>query len=173
VEDIYLDIFPRIMVESYGTFPAYWTMVSIEDYDRAMETVFYGKDLNEYAGLIEKIEYYHNNVRIPFEENALAQEAQGIEFSNIVKYGYTNYPIAKNADELADGMVTVRESSFGATASNTEGTLPISYLLKAHINGTDKYISPKTIKYVHGRDICLTEKGPFAYVADGELVISE
>ncbi len=142
VEDIYLDIFPRIMVESYGTFPAYWTMVSAEDYDRAMETVFYGKDLNEYAGLIEKIEYYRNNVRIPFEENAEAQMAQGIEFSNIVKYGYTNYPISKNADELADGMVTVRESSFGATTSNTQDTLPLSHLLKAYMSGNYKYISP-------------------------------
>ncbi len=142
VEDIYLDIFPRIMVESYGTFPAYWTMVSIEDYDKAMETVFYGKDLNEYAGLIEKIEYYFNNVRIPFEENATTQMEQGIEFSNIVKYGYTNYPIAKNADELADGMVTVRESSFGATASNTENTLSFGYLWNAYRNGTDGYISP-------------------------------
>jgi hypothetical protein len=142
VEDIYLDIFPRIMVESYGTFPAYWTMVSIEDYDKAMETVFYGKDLNEYAGLIEKIEYYRNNVRIPFEENATAQMEQGIEFSNIVKYGYTNYPIAKNADELADGMVTVRESSFGATAATTEKTLSFGYLWNAYKNGTDGYISP-------------------------------
>lgn len=142
VEDIYLDIFPRIMVESYGTFPAYWTMVSIEDYDRAMETVFYGKDLNEYAGLIEKIEYYYKNVRVPFEENAKAQMAQGIEFSNIVKYGYTNYPISKNADELADGMVTVRESSFGATTSTTEGRLSSLYIMKSKLSGTYKYISP-------------------------------
>ena len=29
------------------------------DYDRAMETMFYGKDVSEYAGLIEKIKYYH------------------------------------------------------------------------------------------------------------------
>ena len=43
----------------------------------------------------------------------------------------------------------------------------------APIGRIDKYISPKTIKYVHGRDICLTEAGPYAYVADGELVISE
>lgn len=142
VEDIYLDIFPRIVGESYGTFPAYWTMVSLEDYDRAMETMFYGKDTAEYAGLIEKIEYYHDNVRVPFEENAKAQEAQGIEFSNIVKYGYTNVPLSKNANELADGLVTVRESSFGATTSNTEDTLSPIYVLKARFNGTDKYISP-------------------------------
>ncbi len=142
VKDIYLDIFPRIVGESYGTFPAYWSMVSLEDYDRAMETMFYGKDVDEYAGLIEKIEYYHDNVRVPFEENVKAQVAQGIEFSNIVKYGFTNYPIAKNADELADGMVTVRESSFGAVASNTEDTLSFRYLLNATANGKDKYISP-------------------------------
>jgi hypothetical protein len=107
-----------------------------------METMFYGKDTAEYAGLIEKIEYYHDNVRVPFEENAKAQEAQGIEFSNIVKYGYTNVPLSKNANELADGLVTVRESSFGATTSNTEDTLSPIYILKARINGTDKYISP-------------------------------
>jgi hypothetical protein len=53
-------------------------MVSLEDYDRAMETMFYGKDVDEYAGLIEKIEYYHDNVRVPFEENVKAQVAQGI-----------------------------------------------------------------------------------------------
>ena len=43
----------------------------------------------------------------------------------------------------------------------------------APIGRIDKFISPKTIQYVHGRDICLTEPGPYAYVADGELVINE
>ncbi len=55
MKDIYLDIFPEVLLSSYGTFPAYWGMVSIGDYEKAMETVFYGSDKTEYAGLIEKI----------------------------------------------------------------------------------------------------------------------
>lgn len=142
VEDIYLDIFPRVIGESYGTFPAYWSMVSIEDYDRAMETVFYGKDVNEYSELIEKIEYYHENVQLDFEEDVKAFEARGIEFSNIVKYGKQSIPVTENSDELSDQLVTVRESSFGATAVEVGETFDSKYINNAVENSTAKYISP-------------------------------
>lgn len=137
-EDIYLDIFPEIVRSGYGTFPSYWGMVSIEDYQRARETVFYGVDEADYAGLIEKIEYYRNNVQLKFEENAAAQAEQGIEFSNIVKYGYQLLPLTENSGELADRTVTVRESSFGATVSLCEETLSDEYLSQAD----PRYISP-------------------------------
>ncbi len=145
VEDIYLDIFPRIVGESYGTFPAYWSMVSIEDYDRAMETIFYDKDVTEYAGLIQKIENYHNNVRLNFESNVKAQEARGIEFSNIVKYGMQSIPVTENAYEQSDSFVTVRESSFGAVAADIGETLSPKYIFNSYINGTYRYISPDMI----------------------------
>lgn len=142
VQDIYLDIFPRIVGESYGTFPAYWSMVSLEDYDRAMETMFYGKDVSEYAELISKIENYHKNVRLTFEEDVKAFEERGIEFSNIVKYGYQSIPVTENSNELSDQLVTVRESSFGATALNVGETFDDDYLHNAVTNSTAKYISP-------------------------------
>ena len=41
----------------------------------------------------------------------------------------------------------------------------------AAIGRTDKFISPKTIKYVHKGDVVLKEGGPYAYVKDGKLVI--
>ena len=53
------------------------------------------------------------------------------------------------------------------------------YIIVPYIDGfapigrIDKFISPKTIDYVHGREIFLTEAGPYAYVEDGELVINE
>lgn len=142
VEDIYLDIFPRVLGETYGTLPGYWSMVALYDYDRAMETMFYGRDVNEYAGLIEKIEYYHDNVQVTFEDDIKEREEKGIEFSNIVKYGYQALPTTENANELSDATVTVHDSSFGAIAADTEETLSWDYLMKAKINGTDKYISP-------------------------------
>ncbi len=142
VQDIYLDIFPRIVGESYATFPAYWTMVSIEDYDRAMETMFYGKDVSEYAGLIEKIKYYHDNIRVPFEKDVKAFEERGIEFSNIVKYGKQSIPVTENSYELSDQLVTVRESSFGATTVEVGETFDANYIDKAIVNSTARYISP-------------------------------
>lgn len=142
MKDIYLDIFPRVMISSYGTFPSHWSMVSMNDYDRAMETVFYGSDLNEYAGLIEKIENYHENVQLKFAENTKAQAERGIEFSNIVKYGKQSIPVTENSDDLSDALVTVEESSFGATAVKVGETFSEEYIDNAVINSNAKYISP-------------------------------
>lgn len=142
VEDIYLDIFPEILRAGFGTFPSYWSMVSLEDYDRAMETVFYGTDKNEYSGLIDKIEYYHDNVQLKFEETTKAQIEQGISFANIVKYGIQTIPVTPNSDELSDRTVTTRESSFGATVVSVNETFSDEYIDKAVANSTAKYISP-------------------------------
>ena len=142
VKDIYIDIFPEIMRAGFGTFPSYWSMVSIEDYDRAMETVFYGVDKSEYAGLIEKVEFYRNNVQLQFENITADHIEKGIEFSNIVKYGMQTIPVTENSDELSDRTVTVRESSFGATAVKIGETLSQEYIDNAALNMNDKYISP-------------------------------
>lgn len=39
----------------------------------------------------------------------------------------------------------------------------------AAIGRTDKFISPKTIKYVDGKKIVLVEDGPYAYIENGKL----
>lgn len=142
VEDIYLDIFPEILRAGFGTFPSYWSMVSIEDYDRAMDTVFYGVDKNEYSGLIDKIEYYRNNIQLKFEETTKLQVEQGINFANIVKYGVQTIPVTPNSDELSDRTVTARESSFGATVVSVNETFTDEYIDKAVAASTVKYISP-------------------------------
>ncbi len=142
VEDIYLDIFPEILINSFGTFPSYWSMVTAEDYDRAMDTVFYGSDINEYKGLVEKIENYRTVVLNNFEETSATLAEQGIEYSNIVKYGVQLLPLTDNSSQLADGTVTVKESSFGATVSDVTDVLSDDYIENANKNGTVKFISP-------------------------------
>lgn len=114
----------------------------MNDYDRAMETVFYGSDLNEYAGLIEKVENYHENVQLKFAESTKAQAERGIEFSNIVKYGKQSIPVTENSNDLSDALVTVEESSFGATAVKVGETFSEEYIDNAVVNSTAKYISP-------------------------------
>lgn len=142
LQDIYLDIFPRILIESYGTFPSYWSMVSVDDFDKATETVFYGADLDEYSGLIDKINEYRNTVQLPFAETVKTQSEKGIEFSNIVKYGLQTVPITKNSDDLSDATVTVKESSFGATTTEVNERFSDEYVSKAVENQIARYISP-------------------------------
>ncbi len=142
MKDIYLDIFPEILIKGFGTFPSYWSMVSVEDYEKAKETVFYDSDLNEYKGLVEKIENYRNNVQLKFDEITKSHIEQGIEFSNIVKYGYQIAPVTVDVDKLSDGIVFVDGSSFGATASEFNKTLPKDYIDNAVKNGDGKFISP-------------------------------
>ena len=36
-----------------------------------------------------------------------------------------------------------------------------------------KFITPKTIKYVHKENVVLVEDGPYADVKDGKLIIKE
>ncbi len=142
MKDIYLDIIPRVLRVSYGTFPAYWSMVSIDDYSRAQETVFYGTQEGEYAGLIKKTDNYRNTVQLTFADTVKSQQSKGIEFSNIVKYGMQSVPVTENADVLSDAIVELREASFGATASTVTGTLSEEYINNAVASGNGKYISP-------------------------------
>ena len=142
LKDIYLEIFPEFMRATYGTLPSYWSMVSLGDYNKAMDTVFYGVDKADYAGLIEKVERYRNYVQLPFGERSMEQAERGIEFSNIVKYGIQSIPVTDNSDDLSDGLCTVNESSFGATCTLVEETFTQDYINKAKENGTFKYISP-------------------------------
>lgn len=141
-KDIYLDIVPAIMIESFGTFPGYWSMVDAEHYEKAKETVFYGADLEEYAGLIQKIDNYHDNVRLKMDDVCLELSKNGVEFSNIAKYGYQMMPISTDNNEIADNLCTLTASSMGATTCEVMGKLDDEYIENAKANGTYKYISP-------------------------------
>jgi len=72
-------------------------------------------------------------------------------------------------------IILKRDESFNITLSSPdEYRLYIFAPIKdgfAPIGRTDKFISPKTIKYVHNKDIVLLEDGPYAYVENGKLIL--
>lgn len=139
---IYLKINPRILRETYGSFPAYWSMVGEEDYQKAKETVFYGADMDEWSEFVDKIDNYHYNVQQKLPETIKRQETNGIKWAFISKYGYQTVPVTLKSDEISDGVVTLKESTIGATTSKVDKTFSKLYLFKAKLKGTDKYISP-------------------------------
>ncbi len=143
-KDIYLDIVPRILIETYATLPSYWSMVSVEDYELAKEVVFHGADMEKYANFIEIIDNYHYNVTAEINEDFERYEAMGVDIFNVTKYGYQSTPVADGEynDTLSDGIVSVGNSSNGATTAKVGKTFNKRYVSDAITNGKFSYISP-------------------------------
>lgn len=155
-KDIYMQIVPPVLTETYGTFPSYWAMVSENDYEKAKSIVFSGEDSEKWDNFIRIIDNYHENVKVRLPELIQECRDKGIDVSNVVKYGFQSIPVTPDATLLSDGMAGVEESSMGATVSTLLDTLDDSYIQKATENGTDRYISPD--KQIDASTCLLPEK---------------
>ncbi len=135
-----------LSLSTFFTWPGYWACVSEEDYSTAIEYVFGKEDdkkREEYAGLIEKIDGYHNDVRLELDNIYDGIEASGAKIAVIGKYGFQIAPICKSADQIADQYATLTKASLGATASpSIFETLSDEYIAEREAEGKGKYISP-------------------------------
>lgn len=139
-EKIYENVLPRLMRESHGTFPSYWSMVPPEYYDAAIELNF-GADREKYAGMIEKCDRYQREIAGRMDDFLNDMLENGVELYNVTKYGYQLIPISKGSEYQSDNTVGLVSSSNGATVSETSKKLSDSYIKAAEENGTAKYIS--------------------------------
>ncbi len=146
--DLIREMIPDILLVSYGTFPGVWAMVDNAHFDAAVKYVFAGREA-EYAGLIDRITYYHENVSLKTEELLRACEADGIQVGCVTKYGYPSLPLCKEAEMLSDGHALVSEVSFGATTSTHSGTLSDAYIAShdAKYISADKKIDASTCMF--------------------------
>lgn len=142
IDDIYLDIFPKVLIDTLGTWPGFWCMVSDEDYEQAKETVFYGADTQKYAPFIKIIDNYHYSVMVKSAEIIEDCMKSGTEIANITKFGYQTLPITKDTKIISDGYCAVTDSSMGATTTEIDSTFSDKYMSLARKVGNDKYISP-------------------------------
>ena len=142
-EQVYTDIIPRVLKESFGSMPAFWSFVGTDYYEAAMKLNFPdAEEQAKYAGLIEKIDRYHNEVAVRTEEiiNAAIDAGVGVYFT--AKYGFTAVPLSKESDLHNDGTVSVTSQTLGATSTSFGEKFSKEYLENAEKNGTAKYISP-------------------------------
>lgn len=148
-EKLYYRLFEGVTsalaLSTFFTWPVYWSAVTEEDYDNAMNYVF-GKQGSEkrvkYAGLIEKIEGFDQKVRQRLPELLKKLENDGVNIAVVAKYGYQIVPIIKSSDALADQYVSVKRASLGATTSTIYGTLSNNYITERIDQGFGQYISP-------------------------------
>lgn len=151
VEKLYEKLYKALMPALFHSFgyasqPIYWTMVENEDFDLALEVMF-GKEGSEsrtyFAGLIEKIQNYRE--KVTSKRNELyrkCSEDYKIHMGVIAKYGMLNAPFTVGHDDLSDALVSLKDSSLGATCAKIDSTLSESYIAERTEKGFGKYISP-------------------------------
>ena len=130
----------RFLLSTFGSTPGYWSMVNTH-YNEAMNYLF-GSESDKYAGLIEKIEAYRNNVQLRGEELIDEMQAAGVEVAAVCKYGFSAYPLYEGSDRLSDGVSALESQSFGATCSTYTGTLEPAYIEEQTKAGLGAYIAP-------------------------------
>ena len=154
VEGLYAKLYKALIpavcfATGIATQPNYWTCVEAKDFNNAMNLIF-GEEGSEarvhYAGLIEKIEYYRDNVT--FKTDELLEKwtkEYGIHIGVGSKYGYIDMPIIESANEYGDTLVSLEDSSFGATCALAGQTLSEDYINGRITAGKGEYISPDKV----------------------------
>lgn len=137
---VYKNLVPRLALASYGSYPAFWSMVGTDYYEEARDFIFAGKE-EEYAGMIEKTDHFYYSVTARLPELLKELDKKGINFSYIAKYNGAIVPLYEGCDVQGDGVSELKDISGGATSAKLREVLPESYIEAAKANGTDKYIS--------------------------------
>ncbi len=145
-ERLYQEMIPAIcMAAGLATYPNYWVSVYEKDMDTALNLIF-GEEgsekRQEYAGLIEKIQYYREHVSSDLPGLYQKAKDNGIEVGVLANYGYLSAPYTEHHDELSDSLVGLQDASLGATTSTAFTTLPDSYIQSRIESGYGNYISP-------------------------------
>lgn len=143
-EKVYKGVISALALSSVS-YPAYWACVDTDHFDKAVECVF-GEEGSEkrtkYAGLIEKITTYNNEVKKNIPQLLKSLPENDIKVGVIAKYGFQMIPICESAETIADSFVSIKSSSFGATTGTIYETLSDEYIDAQTKKGLGKYISP-------------------------------
>ena len=134
-----------LALSTFYSCPMYWSAVRPQDFDDALQYVFgpEGSEKREkYAGLIEKVQAYHDQVAVRIPELLLATKENGANMCVIAKYGWQIIPTGENCDVVGDQIASLNCAALGATGSKVYGVLDDAYIAKQVAAGKGKYISP-------------------------------
>lgn len=143
-EKVYKGVISALALSSVS-YPSYWACVDVDHFDKAVDCIF-GEEGSEkrttYAGLIEKITRYNNQVKKNIPELIKSLPEKDIKVGIIAKYGFQMIPICQSSETIADTFVSIKSASFGATSGTVYQTLSDEYIAAQTEKGLGKYISP-------------------------------
>lgn len=149
IQDIYDDvkdnIMPRILRDTYASFPSFWSMIEESRVETAIQFIYNTPELQqEYAGLIAKARSFRENVQLNADETMTQLVANGMDMMVISKYNFAGVPLSRRGLANSDSTASTKSTSFGATTANIGEVLSKEYL-KNVTNENAKYISPDKI----------------------------
>lgn len=135
-------ILPDALLATYATCPGYWTMVSYDTYDEAIDFVF-GERKEKYKSLIEKLDYYHENVAANINDLIKEMGNNGVDVYYVAKYNSQVYPVVPKEYAVlnSDNVISVSQQVPGTIAANIGKRLDENYILRKHKQGQGKYLS--------------------------------
>ena len=154
LEAALMDVLAAVLRDVIGTCPMFWSFVQDEYFYDALENV-YGKDYkspdHEYATLISRITYYHENIMNKAEKILKDAAKTGIHVNVICKYGRPAVPMSEHGNFRSDGVVSLEAASLGATCSLRDERLPEDYKQKKYkkynLISADGYIDASTCAF--------------------------
>ena len=129
-------IYDETLTPTFATLPGFWSMMKAEYYPEARRFVFEGKE-EQYAGLLERLDAYYENVGSRREEILAEALEGGMKLAVVACYDTPIAPVYEHAKYQADGVVETSPMSGGALTSVVGKELPAEQL-----TGDSKYISP-------------------------------
>lgn len=115
----------------FGTMPSMWSFVDDRYFHDALEYTYgenWADDNHEYAVLIDRITYYHENIMMKSEDIIETAIDDGLKVSIISKYGDPPFPLSSEGNFTGDGFVALDVASFGATCALNGEQLPADYV---------------------------------------------
>ena len=137
-------MFSRFLREYIGRIPGFWALVSGENYPAARAFAFPTPEIEaEYAGLLEKLDRYYNEVSSRTDEIMLgAKEATGT-VGVVCGYGEYGPPVTSDNTRQSDSVILTVDESNGATCAPLGGTLGDGYVQK--VSDGHNHVSPDNV----------------------------
>ena len=120
------EIYKGTMRDNFGTMPGLWAMVQPEDYDAAKEFVF-GEDIDEYAGLIKRIDKFQK-FRLGRDEFIEDMMKDGVYVAVVTSYNSPVVPVYERSYVNGDMVLETELMSAGATVAHYGKTLGDDYV---------------------------------------------
>ncbi len=124
-----------IVRDIFATFPSMWSFVTDDYFYQTLEYLYgenYADPDHEYAGLISKVTYYHEEVMMKMDEVFSMLDEREIHTALLVKYDKPIIPLTAKSNVMSDGLVTLEGASFGGFSSRYGERLEEGYEQKLH-----------------------------------------
>lgn len=145
-DKVYANVVPRILRKSFGVMPSFWALVGDEYYEDAKKFVFGDEIDTTYAELVKKIDNFHYNYLLRYEDIVNKAVDSGVKVYNITKYGLQIFPTGGDEFIQSDTILENRSASAGATCCGINAKFSDEYLAAADPRyiSADKQIDAST-----------------------------